>query len=164
MVLLSLILFSAVILVGLGLLRKLWQKEAKPSSSWPEPKKVGNPAPVQKEINPFVYALLLAKLSKLKAQGELATVVKLFQEQALPKPVAADQIASYATLHFIVGECYQRQLDWTRAITCYEQALYYYQKIGHNLEDLQGRLQHCHQQVENLRTDPIAGTQKEGSS
>lgn len=164
MVLLSLILFSAVALIGLGLLRKLWQREAKSSPSLPGPKKVSSPARFQNEVNPFVYALLLSKLSKLKAQGEFATVVKLFQEQALPKPVAADQIASYATLLFIVGECYQRQSEWTGAVTYYEQALYYGQKIGHNLEDLQGRLLHCHQQVASFRSDPISSKQKNGGS
>jgi hypothetical protein len=67
-------------------------------------------------------------------------------------------------LLFIVGECCQRQSDWTRAVTYYEQALYYCQMIGHNLEDLQVRLQHCHQQAARFQKDPVSGKQKNGGS
>lgn len=147
MILLSFIVFVSIALVGLGLVWTLWHGQAILSRSFPIVDHVSSQNSSIKATNPFVYALLLSRLSKLKAQGELASVIKLFQEEALPEPVAFDQIATYASILIIVGECYQLGSDWKRAVTCYEQALFYFGKVGHKQEDLAGRLQYCNQRI-----------------
>lgn len=152
MIMISMFLFTALLLVGLWLLRTVWGKNA--NRATPTRNRVKGKARKTAsegiEKNPFMHTLLLNRLGRLESEGAYEQAIQLFRKDPMPRPRAADELATHVSILQIVSRCYQAQSDWTNAKDCYEKAIGYSRKIGCHTRDLEAGIHLCNQQLSGV--------------
>jgi tetratricopeptide (TPR) repeat protein len=137
MIVMSIFLFTALVLLGTYLLGSLWNKEATQRSNmplWPKASKVKQG---DMERNPFKHTLLLNRLHTLESQGAYEQVARLYEKESLSQPLAGDELATHISILQIVGRCYGQLSDCQNAKYCYGKAIDYSRKIGHPTHELE---------------------------
>ncbi len=144
----SIFLFTALLLLGLWLLSSLWGNSTNGATQMRSrgKGKARRTAPEGVEKNPFMHTLLLNRLGKLESEGAYDRAILLFQKESMPQPRASDELATHVSILRIVGRCYEAQADWASAKECYEKAIGYSRKIGYHTHDLEAGIQLCNQQ------------------